>query len=169
MRWNNVILKSFKEKMKKTISYRKYALVAFLLFLPTIGGAQIVHSLSALPYEAGEQALLRFEISQDTLISSTARFAIIFSEHFDLKPVMFADSRIMDGDIYVSVKKDTVWVKRGGNGSSIEANVKIDIIIALVKLPLDLELEYPFKILTEDISNSKISEFNLKLKPIQNN
>jgi hypothetical protein len=103
--------------------------------------AQSMQITTAL-YHPRIATIYDFVISINEEVPSKSQILLIFPSQFDLSKVSVADSRTLDGGLEVSVKQDTVEIKRSGRGKNIDANTPIDLKIGLIVNPADMQEEY---------------------------
>lgn len=123
----------------------KYLVVALFL-LAAAAQSQTLVAVEAFPLKAGSPAVIRFIAKSDTILSEKASFCVVMPKGFDISNLIFADSNSLTGGFLVSVKNDTVIVKRSGVGNTIQDNLVFDWAIAVVTLPENVSEQYDFSV-----------------------
>jgi hypothetical protein len=128
-----------------------------LLFALTAGGtlslqAQTLQRIVASPFESGSPAVMRIEWQQENPVTVQWKMGILLPVEFDRSQLLLAASRSINGGFTVANRGDTLWVKRSGSGDRITTTGALDLAIASIRLPADLQRPYPFSFTLVDSS-----------------
>ncbi|HNW59228.1 MAG TPA: hypothetical protein PKI62_06105 [bacterium] len=129
----------------------------FLFFILLLGGstllqAQTLQRVTASPLTPGSPAVLRFEWDNAGPLTPRARLGWVLPADFDRTLLLLAASQSINGGFSVANSGDTLWVARSGAGERIPAAGRLDLAIASIGLPADLERSWPLVFLLQDSS-----------------
>ena len=127
------------------------------LFLVLLTGAlslqaQSLQRVVASPFEPGSPAVLRFEWDNGGPISPLWRMGVVLPSAFDRSQFLLAASRSINGGFTVSNSGDTLWAVRGTSGDRVTDTQRVDLSVASIGLPADLQTSYSFIFIIEDSS-----------------
>ena len=127
------------------------------LFLVLLTGvlslqAQSLHRVVASPFEPASPSVLRFEWDNGGPITPLWRLGVVLPPEFDRSQLLLAASRSINGGFTVANSGDTLWAVRSGAGDRINAAERMDLSVASIGLPSDLQASYPFIFIIQDSS-----------------
>ena len=125
--------------------YRTVMSIIFSLILSQSVLSQQLVSVSATQLQPRSQAGYVFVIQTTQPLSPNSGFVIVFPQAFMLQNVKMGATKAFRGGVTVEVRGDTAIVRRTGLGDTAPAG-DIDIFLASVINPPDMEQEFDFKI-----------------------
>jgi len=128
--------------------------------------AQDIISVKATQTTPRTAAAYQFLFTTEQELAKDAEVDIVFPSYFILSQAVLADSRTINGGFLVTVKNDTVKVKRSGMGSVIPRGRTVDLLLASIINPREMASNYEFGILIRSANapvmkkkfNSRIAE-----------
>lgn len=106
--------------------------------------AQDRPAVSATNVEASKPAAYIFEVDFDAEVSPNTRLNITFPNAFNISTVMMAVSEKLDGNLQAAVQANTVTLQRVGAESSVPAGEAIDLKVASVINPANMDQDWDF-------------------------
>ncbi len=139
------------------MALKKIRILFFLFALGTPLGtrAQELVSVAAAPLLPGSATVLRFQLQLPAPVTTQWRMAVMMPPEFDLTQVQMAASFSLNGGLSVESNGDTLQVRRLGVGSNWIEPQPVDVAIATVGLPQDIEREYTFSFIVQDSLQTK--------------
>ena len=131
----------------------KQKIWVFLFFVSAFSmQAQSLHRVVASPFESGSPAVLRFEWDNGAPITPFLKFGVVLPPDFDHSQFLLAASQSINGGFTVSHSGDTLWAVRSVTGDRVKATEWVDLSVASIGLPADLQKSYPFIFIIQDSS-----------------
>lgn len=138
-----------------TLKKMKIVLLSFTLAMPLGAAAQELVSVAAAPLLPASATVLRFQMRLPAPVTTQWQMTVIMPPEFDLTQVLMAASFSLNGGLSVACNGDTLRVRRLGVGSNWIQPQPIDVAIATVGLPQDIEREYTFSFMVQDSLQTK--------------
>jgi len=110
------------------------------------GYAGEVESVQATRLNPLKPAAYVFHMAFDAPVSPTSQIEISFPKQFTLNQTVMAASGTMDGGFTVNVSDSSVLCRRTGKGASIPAGQSVDLKIATIINPVDMQTLYDLQI-----------------------
>ncbi len=108
--------------------------------------AQNMVNVSATNREASKPAAYIFEVVFDSEVRPDSRIDITFPKAFNTQLVMMAVSEKLDGNLMASVKDNVISLSRQNASTTIAAGDTIDLKVASVINPGQMEQEWDFDV-----------------------
>lgn len=121
----------------------KILIITFFLF--THVNAQESAGAYATQLTPGNFAAYIFYVKFDKNIAPTAQIEINFPIVFNLSKTVIAASKALDGGLAISVEKNVVRLKRTGASKTIPEGTVIDLRLASILNPVEMENSWEFK------------------------
>jgi len=131
----------------------KHKILFFILLAGVLPlRAQSLQRVVASPFEPGSPAVIRFEWDNGEPITPLWRMGVVLPPEFDRTQLLLAASRSINGGFTVANSGDTLWVVRGTSGDRVTGSSRMDLSVASIGLPADLQKSYPFVFIIQDSS-----------------
>lgn len=104
-------------------------------------------NVTATDLNAMAPSAYRFTFVCGNSISADAQIQIIFPQNYTLTNTVLASSKSLNGGLAVSVKGDTVEVRRSGLGVVLEAGELCDLTLATLLNPSVMKKQYRYELL----------------------
>jgi len=137
--------------MKLRVIQFSFAILAGLLGIDSVWAQEII-SVKATQTTPRTAATYQFMFTTEQDLPANAEIDIVFPSYFILSKAVLADSRAINGGFTVSVKNDTVKVKRSGMGSVVPKGRAVDLLLASIINPREMAPSYEFSILIRSAS-----------------
>lgn len=136
-----------------------------LMMSTLLGGylyAQQIVGVSATNREACKPAAYIFEVVFDSEVRPDSRIDLTFPQAFNTEMVMMATSEKMDGNLTPTVKGTVVSLNRQNATTTIAAGDTIDIKLASVLNPHQIDKEWDFTFRLFNTSNAEMSKQTIR-------
>ncbi len=124
--------------------------------------AQKMASVSATNVQASKPAAYIFEVVFDSEVRPDSRIDLTFPQAFNTEMVMMATSEKMDGNLTPTVKGNVVSLNRQNATTTIAAGDTIDIKLASVLNPNQIDKEWDFTFRLFNTSNAEMSKQTIR-------
>ncbi|RMD89468.1 MAG: hypothetical protein D6813_10630 [Calditrichaeota bacterium] len=138
-----------------------------ILFLIRPSFAATADSVKIHPLQPQAESVSIYEISFVTTeeLQPKAQIVVIFPAEFDLSKVKIANSFTINGGFNVEVQGNRVVLKRTGQGDTIPAGKKVEVLFANVKNPPDRSYSVEVGIVNENNINTQFKKLNVLIEP----
>lgn len=106
-----------------------------------------VESVQATQLTPLKPAAYVFRLTFDAPVSPASQIEISFPKQFTLNQTVMAASEAMDGGFTVNVSDSSVFCQRTGKGASIPAGRSVDLKVATIVNPVDMQNSFDLQII----------------------